>query len=394
MNLRLAACLTTTFLTAATAASAGTVTVEKHGGRNVRVFVPTTPASPVAMVVMLHGCTQTPEAFADGTRMDEIAEKEGFVVAYPEQPSSTIPTRCFQWYAPAHQARDAGEPKEIADATAAIAMAHGVDAGRVYVAGISAGAAMSVILGATYPDRFTAIAVIAGVEYKAATTVSEGLSVAQGGGPDPDQQGMVAFTQMGTRARAVPTFVLHGTSDGVLAKVNGDQVAAQWRRTNTLVLGEGAIDEVKSVSGTAGYPFTRFLHLSKTTGASVVEYYLVDGLGHAWPGGKAGGSYTDVRGPDASALMWAFFKGRTLAKPLDGPPFVTPGVPGTADDAGNGSGGGGSDAGAGNPSAASESGDSGCTLTGDRPGGSRRAPFHALAAVALVLACGYRRARR
>lgn len=398
MNLRLAACLSTTFLTVATGASAGTVTVEQHGGRNVRVFVPTTPASPVAMVVMLHGCTQTPDAFADGTRMDEIAEKEGFVVAYPEQPSSTIPTRCFQWYAPAHQARDAGEPKEIADATAAIATAKGVDAGRVYVAGISAGAAMSVILGATYPDRFTAIGVIAGVEYKAATTVSEGISVAQGGGPDPDQQGMVAFTQMGTRARAVPTFVLHGTSDGVLAKVNGDQVAAQWRRTNTLVLGEGAIDEVKSVSGTAGYPFTRFLHLSKTTGASVVEYYVVDGLGHAWPGGKAGGSYTDVRGPDASALMWAFFKGRTLAKPLDGPPVAT-GEPGTTGDggAGGGSSGTGGPTSDGGP-APSSSGDDGGGCTAGRMK-SGLAPSVSLAGIASIMALAAviarsRRARR
>ncbi|MDB5218204.1 MAG: Poly(3-hydroxybutyrate) depolymerase, partial [Myxococcaceae bacterium] len=274
-----------------TSAFAGTVTVEQQSGRNVRVFVPSTVASPTPLVVMLHGCTQTADAFADATQMDAIAEKEGFVVAYPEQSADTISTRCFQWYEPAHQARDAGEPKELADAADAIAKGHGVDPQRVYVAGLSAGAAMSVILGATYPDRFVAIGVVAGVEYKGATSVSEGFSTASNGGPDPDAQGDLAHTAMGARARVVPTFVVHGTADGVLAKVNGDQVAEQWRRTNTLVLGDGAIEPVMSGTGTAGYTFTHMVHRNKANGASVVEYYVVDNLGHAWPGGKDGGSY-------------------------------------------------------------------------------------------------------
>jgi len=302
------------------------------------VFVPTTPAVPTPLVVMLHGCTQTADQFADATQMDALAEQNGFVVAYPEQSADTISTRCFRWYEPAHQARDAGEPKELADAASAVATAHGVDAERVYVAGLSAGAAMSVVLGATYPDRFTAIGVIAGVEYKGATSFSGGFTAAQSGGPDPEAQGVLAHMAMGTQARAVPTFVLHGTSDGVLAKVNGDQVAAQWRSTNTLVLGAGAIDPVTSQTGSAGYPFTRMVHANKANGASVVEYYVVDGLGHAWPGGKAGGSYSDAMGPDASGLLWGFFKGRTRTAPLAVPPPAAPGKtdpPGTTADGGS-----------------------------------------------------------
>ncbi len=315
-------------------ALAGNVTVEQQSGRNVRVFVPGKPATPTPLVVMLHGCTQTADAFADATQMDAIAEKEGFVVAYPEQSPDTISTRCFRWYEPAHQARDAGEPKELADAALAVAMGHGVDPQRIYVAGISAGAAMSVILGATYPDRFVAIGVVAGVEYKGATTIAEGLSTASNGGPDPDAQGDLAHAAMGTRARVVPTFVVHGTSDGVLAKVNGDQVAEQWRRTNTLVLGDGAIEPVTSIAGTAGYTFTRMVHRNKANGASVIEYYVVDNLGHAWPGGKDGASYSDKSGPDASALLWGFFKGRTLSAPLDVAPVAVPGGPSTTADGG------------------------------------------------------------
>ncbi len=362
-------------------AFAGTVTVEQHSGRNVRVFVPAKPASPTPLVVMLHGCTQDPAAFADATRMDDLAEKNGFVVAYPEQSADVIPTKCFRWYDPAHQARDAGEPKELADAADAVAKGHGVDAERVYVAGISAGAAMSVILGATYPDRFTAIGVMSGVEYKAATSIGEGLSAAQNGGPDPSTQGDLAHMAMGTRARVVPTFVLHGTSDGVLAKTNGDQVEAQWRRTNSLVLGDGAIEPAVSDKGDAGYPFTRFVHRNKANGASVIEYYVVDGLGHAWSGGKDGGSYSDPKGPDASALLWSFFKGRTRSAPLDVPPATSPGGstppganPGDAPPSGGTSGqspGGGSGDGGGDGG--------GCAVT-------ERAPQSELSLVLLAIA--------
>ncbi|MDB4937930.1 MAG: Poly(3-hydroxybutyrate) depolymerase [Labilithrix sp.] len=330
MKLRLALAFTAAATLASSVAFAGTVAVESHAGRSVRVFVPSKVATNTPLVVMLHGCTQTADDFAVATQMDDIAEKEGFVVAYPEQSADTIATRCYRWYEPAHQSRDAGEPKELADATDEVMKAHGVDPERVYVAGISAGAAMTVILGATYPDRFVAIGVVAGIEYKGATSVSSAFSTSSNGGPSPDTQGDVAHAAMGMYARTVPTFVVHGTSDGVVAKVNGDQVAAQWRRTNTITLGDGAIEPVQSLAGDAGYPFTRMVHRNKANGASVIEHYVVDGLGHAWPGGKDGASYSDPRGPNASALVWAFFKGRTRSAPLDVPAVVLPEGPGAA----------------------------------------------------------------
>lgn len=385
-------------LTASSAAArAGTVSVEQHEGRNVRVFVPTTPATPTSLVVMLHGCTQTAEQFAAATRMDEIAEKNGFVVAYPEQSAGTIATRCFRWFEPEHQARDAGEPKELADAADAVGKAHGVDPERVYVAGLSAGAAMSVILGATYPDRFTAIGVVAGIEYKGATSASGGFSVAQSGGPDPDQQGVLAHAAMGPRARALPAFVLHGTSDGVVARVNGDQVVAQWRKTNTLVLGDGAIEPVANLTGTAGYAFTRGVHRSAASGASVIEYYVVDGLGHAWPGGKDGGSYSDARGPDASALMWAFFAGRTRSAPLEVPPVVVPPAPGSIlPDGGTAPGDPGTLPGdpAAEPAPIDDSSDGGCAVTSPSRQPARVGLGSAISLLAAAMLIAARRARR
>lgn len=316
-----------------TAASAGTVTRETIAGRTVRVYVPEKAAAPRALVLMLHGCTQDANAFADATRMDEVADEEGFVVAYPEQPSDRALNACWQWWDSAHQKRDAGEPKELATIADAVAKAHGADRDHVYVAGISAGGAMTVILGATYPDRFAAIGVVAGLEYAAATSLSGVLSASSGGGPDPSKQGELARQAMGSAARVVPTMVIHGDADGVVAPVNGDQVTAQWVRTNTLLLGDGAIAAPTTETGTAGYAFTREIHASTKTKASVVEHIVVSGLGHAWPGGRDGGSFSDAKGPDASRTLYRFFSARSLAAPIpEGPsaPPATGDAPGTS----------------------------------------------------------------
>jgi hypothetical protein len=199
---------------------------------------------------------------------------------------------------------------------------------------------------------------------------------------------------MGTHARPVPTFIIHGTSDGVVAPINGDQVADQWRRTNTLVLGDGAIDPVVSATGTAGYPFTRKVHRNKANGASVIEYYVVDGLGHAWSGGKMGASYSDPRGPDATSLMWAFFKGRTRTAPFDVPPVVLPATPGgTTPDGGTPVGDPANPADPSSPSspAAADGGSSGCSVTREHDS-SQTLALGAVLGLALVL--GARRSRR
>jgi poly(hydroxyalkanoate) depolymerase family esterase len=344
-----AAAIALALLAWSSAASAGTATRETIGERTVRVYVPSKQAEPRALVLMLHGCTQDADGFAGATRMDEVAEENGFVVAYPEQTSQQALNACWQWWDPAHQKRDAGEPKELAAIADAVAQAHGADRDHVYVAGISAGGAMTVVLGATYPDRFAAIGVVAGLEYRAASSLSGVYSASSGGGPDPEKQGQLALEAMGSAKRVVPVMVIHGDADGVVAPVNGDQVTAQWRRTNTLILGEGAIGEPTIENGTAGYPFTREVHASTKTKASIVEHIVVSGLGHAWPGGREGGSFADAKGPDASRTLWAFFSARTLAAPIpDGPtappstgetpsePAAAPGA--TASDGGSGGG--------------------------------------------------------
>ncbi|AKU95190.1 Poly(3-hydroxybutyrate) depolymerase [Labilithrix luteola] len=383
-------------------AFAGTATNETIGGRTVRVFVPSQPDAKPSLVLMLHGCTQNAADFAAATRMDDVAEANGFVVAYPQQDKLGT-NGCWQWYSTAHQSRDAGEPKELADIAQTVATAHGVSADRVYVAGISSGGAMSVVLGATYPDRFAAIGVVAGLEYKAATSYAGSFSATVSGGPDPDTQGTLAHTAMGSFARVVPTLVINGTSDGVVAPINGDQVTQQWRKTNELVLGDGSIADPTSDTGMAGYTFTRYLHHEKKNNAVVVEQIVVDGLGHAWPGGLANGSYSDPKGPDASRTLWDFFKARSTTTPLppdSGDPDPVPGSdagtdPGTNSGGSSGNGASTERTAPTDSPAASSSDDGGCATTPSRGTsvGGAVAPM-AMALLAALVTIARRRQRR
>lgn len=372
-------------------AHAGTVERSEASGRPVRVFVPS-KAGTKGTVLMLHGCTQTADAFAAATRMDDVAEENGFHVVYVEQPESLGTGRCFRWWDPKHQARGAGEPKEISDAVMAVVTAKGLDPERVYVAGLSAGAAMSLVLGATYPDRFAALGVVAGAPYRSATSFAETYGVAQAGSPDPAKLGDLAKAAMGDVARAVPVMVFHGTADGVLASQNGRDVAAQWVRTNGLLLGDGALAEPTTVKGTVGgYATTTITHRQVSNDGVVVQLVLVDNLGHAWPGGLSGGSYADARGPDASRALWSFFadRTRTAAIPAGPPPGTTPSEPGT--EPGTEPAGSGGDVSSGESGGTTTTTESSCAVRPARPGA---AGWGALLVVALSLAARARRGRR
>ena len=292
---------------------AGTFLARTYMGRNYKLYVPASYGAGVAMplVMMLHGCEQTPDDFATGTAMNPYADAQGFLVAYPEQPTSANTLQCWNWAVPADQARGSGEPALLAGMVADVESAYSVDATRVYAAGISAGAAMSVILGATYPDVFAAIAVHSGLEYAAAGNATDGLTAASSGGPDPKQQGDLAFTAMGTVARVVPVMVIHGSADQVVNVVNGHQVIAQWVETDDRAAaaggGVGSLPSKTEQGSAGGKTFTHSAYADSKTGATVLELYVVDNLGHAWAGGNAAGSFTDPNAPNATAIIGAFF---------------------------------------------------------------------------------------
>lgn len=180
------------------------------GSRPYFVYTPTSYQVGVAvpLLVMLHGCAQTAADFAAGTHMNQLAEQYGFIVVYPQQTPTYNSNLCWNWFTPSNQRRGRGEPASIAGIVQTIVQHTSqwtIDTNRIYVAGISAGAAMAVILGATYPDIFAAIGVHSGVEYQAATSLTRSIQIMQQGGPDPVLQGQRALDAMGRFSRRVPT---------------------------------------------------------------------------------------------------------------------------------------------------------------------------------------------
>lgn len=285
------------------------------GGRAYWLFVPTSYSAGNAapLVLMLHGCTQNGQGFATSTAMNTVAEEKGFLVAYPTQPSSANASSCWNWFLPAHQARGGGEPASLAGVVSHVQSQYTIDAAKVYLAGFSAGGGMASILGATYPDVFSAIGVHSGLEFKAATTQTAAFTAMSSGGPDPNTQGNAAYTAMGSFARKVRVMVFHGTSDFTVATVNGNQTLSQWAQTNDRASDGADNNNIDDVAGytqggqvSGGRTYTRTVY-EDAAGNAVMEKYLVDSMGHSWSGGATGGTYTDPNGPSASRLMADFF---------------------------------------------------------------------------------------
>ena len=302
--------------------TSGTAT-SAAGSRNYKLWVPAgyEKRKPTALVMMLHGCMQTPEDLAAISGMNLVAEQNNFLVVYPEQTKEANPLRCWNWFDPKHQARDAGEPAILAAVVPQVRLTHNVDSKRVYVAGISAGAAMAVVMGATYPDLFSGIGVMAGLAFKAGTTVETGLGAMKQGGPDPKKQGLLAFQSMsqslGERPprhkRRMPVIVFHGDADPYLNPLNAEQVITQWARTNDY-LDDGKDNDsvkaepVKTIADSVpeGHSYTRSIY-NDSVGHLLMEKWIVKGLGHAWSGSPAAVAFGDPKGPNASAEMWRFF---------------------------------------------------------------------------------------
>ena len=277
------------------------------GERQYWLYVPASHSAskPASLIVMLHGCTQDGPDIARGTRLNEWAGREGFIVAYPQQSKAMNNLKCWNWFNPEHQAREGGEPAIIAGITREVMAKHNVDAKRVYLGGVSAGAAMAGLTAAAFPELYSALALHSGPEFRAATNMGEALQAMKTGGPDPVQQGSLAFQTMANRARAIPVIVFHGAKDGVVFPVNGEQAARQWISTNDHADDGSANNSINvEMVKAAGHSRT----IARSKGRALIEYYLIDDLGHAWSGGSAEGTYTDPKTLDATAEMIRFFK--------------------------------------------------------------------------------------
>ncbi|HEU4562912.1 MAG TPA: PHB depolymerase family esterase, partial [Longimicrobium sp.] len=252
---------------------------------------------PAPLVVMLHGCTQDPDDFARGSRFNHAAAGAGVIVAWPEQPQANQPMKCWAWYDPAHQSAARGEPALIAGIARQVMAAHRVDPKRVFIAGVSAGAAMAVNTAASYPELFAAVGTHSGIGYRAATEVPQALTVMRSGVSDP---AILAYAlQDALGGRTLPLIAIHGGADAVVSPVNSRQLAAQWAGVHRL---QSSAPE-RTTEGGLGVERTVW---KDADGKPMVELRIVDGLGHAWSGGSPEGTYTDARGPDASRTILQF----------------------------------------------------------------------------------------
>ena len=248
-----------------------------NGSRAFVLFTPASlprPASARAMVVVLHGCTQSADDMARGTRMNAAAVESGFLVLYPEQTVAAHPLKCWNWYTASQYARNSGEAALLAGMIDSVAQAEGVEARHVALVGMSAGAAMAANLVTAYPERYSALAMHSGLPALSAIDAAGAVGAMKNGAAGGDSLGLRALAVMGGRARPIPVIVLHGAADKVVSPVNLEAVRRQWMIVNR--------------------------------GKQPVEEHLIDGVGHAWSGGSDQGSYTAPDGPDATRLIVAF----------------------------------------------------------------------------------------
>jgi poly(hydroxyalkanoate) depolymerase family esterase len=263
------------------------------GGRTYKLYVPSGyRRRPLPLVVMLHGCTQSPDDFAAGTRMNDVAEEQTFLVAYPAQAGEANTARCWNWFRPDDQQRGRGEPSLIAGITRRIMRDFAVEDARVYVAGLSAGGAKAAIMASTYPDLYAAVGVHSGLPCGAASDIASAFAAMRQGAMPPQRRGGVAD--------GVPTIVFHGDRDTIVNPVNADRLVAEAKSAADL---RTIVSRGKAAGGIS---YTRTVHVDES-GRTMLEQWILHGAGHAWSGGSADGSYTEPRGPDASREMMRFF---------------------------------------------------------------------------------------
>jgi poly(hydroxyalkanoate) depolymerase family esterase len=266
------------------------------GRRAYKLFVPAgrVGARP-SLVVMLHGCKQTPDDFAAGTRMNRQGESHHSLVLYPAQSMQANATGCWNWFRTEDQQRGAGEPAILAGMTRDVMQRHDVDPAKVFVAGLSAGGAMAAVMGVTHPELFAAVGIHSGLAFGSAHDLPSALAAMKSGRAVGARPGAT---------HSVPTIVFHGDRDKVVHPRNG--AAAISASVHYNATDPGGSVETDRGGTSSGHPFTRTRHRD-AVGRVMLEHWLVHGGGHAWFGGDPAGSHVDARGPDASEEMMRFF---------------------------------------------------------------------------------------
>jgi poly(hydroxyalkanoate) depolymerase family esterase len=277
------------------------------------------------LVVMVHGCNTTAAQQEAANLFDQLADRERFVVLYPDHDTATAtsvgthPLQCWRWYDPASNLRDSGDPNQIAGMTRQVMADHRIDPQRVYVIGMSSGAMLTSILGATYPDLYAAIGNVAGCPYGGTACLGNDRWHAV---ENTDAEARLAHRAQGEHARVVPFLSIHGDADTTVDPGESANVTQQWLKTNNLALGD-ALDaplplapaEERTTAPAGGHPYLT-QDFRDPQGCLIGRRIFVHGMGHFWPGGSSDPrwfEYEDPKGPSGAEAAWAFFAPIRLA---------------------------------------------------------------------------------
>jgi poly(hydroxyalkanoate) depolymerase family esterase len=245
------------------------------GALRARAFVPPKIEAQAALVVVLHGCTQTAAAYDHGTGWSHLAEQHGFAVLYPEQRRENNANLCFNWFQPGDTARGSGEAHSIRQMIDALAAAHDIDTGRIFITGLSAGGAMAASMLATHPEVFAGGAIIAGLPHGVASTVPEAFDRMRGHGvPDAGQLQRIAGNASNHAGPWPAISVWHGEADRTVTPLNAEAILNQWTAVH------GVDDALPLIDLADGYRRRRW---RDRNGKTVLEHYSIARMGHGTP---------------------------------------------------------------------------------------------------------------
>ena len=283
---------------------------DRSGRQSCRYFLYVPPGltttDAVPLLVMLHGCRQDGATIAHGTRMNALADRQRFIVLYPEQSLRRNPLRCWRWFVD-DSLNGGGEAALLADLVRHIVSRYPIDASRVYVAGISAGGAMAAILVYCYGRMFAACAIASGVMYRGAESLRDAAAVmAHGSRAAPELVARAAAQNSSGCVAFVPALVIHGEEDATVHPRNAGQIIEQQRAFAHYAGGVSdplvESPELRLSGSLRAYRQQDYLHHERI----LLRRIIVEGMGHAWSGGDERYAFNDAAGPDASRLVWDF----------------------------------------------------------------------------------------
>jgi poly(hydroxyalkanoate) depolymerase family esterase len=257
---------------------------------------------------MLHGCHQGAARFAEGTRMNRLAEQKGYALLYPQQETATQRQGCWRWYERATQ-HGAGDTQALAALVGMIAAQYRIDRRRIYACGLSAGAGMAAVLALNHPELLAAVGLHSAPVFGAGHSPVGALHVMRHGAPlqaDAAIRAVLERRSMLAAMPPMPALMIQGEEDQVVRPINQFQLARQWLQLNGLPAGPATRVTVKA-AGRGGSRNAHDIHDYLVGGKPLLRVVRISGLGHAWSGGDPALKFNEGAGPDASRMMLDFF---------------------------------------------------------------------------------------